>query len=208
MKIVIIDYQMSNMFSVKNALDKIKIQNFISSNPEELYEADGAILPGVGSFPEAMFQLNKLNLTNAITNFVKSKKPFMGICLGMHLLFSESFELTKTKGLNIIEGIVKKIENDENNIKIPHVGWNKVFLNINNNASLNNRKIFEDNFYYFVHSYYVDPKDNNIINSTTKYGGIKFCSSILKDNIFACQFHPEKSGQLGIEIFKNFFLNN
>ena len=95
MKIVIIDYQMSNMFSVKNALDKIGIQNSISSNPEDLYDADGAILPGVGSFPEAMFQLNKLNLTNAIINFVNSKKPFMGICLGLHLLFSESFEFSR-----------------------------------------------------------------------------------------------------------------
>ncbi len=197
---------MSNMFSVKNALDKIGIQNSISSNPEDLYDADGAILPGVGSFPEAMFQLNKLNLTNAIINFVNSKKPFMGICLGLHLLFSESFEFTKTKGLNIIDGIVKKIENKKYNIKIPHVGWNKVLSN--NNINMNNKKIFEDEFYYFVHSYYVEPKDSSVINSTTKYGGRKFCSSILQENIFACQFHPEKSGKVGIEIFKNFFLKN
>ena len=132
----------------------------------------------------------------------------MGICLGLQLLFSESVEFEKTKGLNIIKGMVKKINTNKNDFKIPHVGWNKVIYNKTNYFNSKYKNIFKDEFFYFVHSYYVEPMNYEIINSTTQYGELKFCSSILKDNIFACQFHPEKSGLKGIDLFKNFFLEN
>ena len=203
MKVVIIDYQMSNMFSVKNALDKVGIKNCISSDPNVLIEADGAILPGVGSFCEAMAKINDLKLNEAIINFIDSKRPFMGICLGLQLLFSESLEFKKTKGLNIIQGLVKKIESKQNNLKVPHVGWNKVKFGQENKINF-----FNENFFYFVHSFHVEPINGKLINSTTQYGDLNICSSILKENIFACQFHPEKSGLEGIKIFENFFLKN
>ena len=202
MNISIIDYKISNMFSIKNALDKLGFSNQITSDQEVLLNSDAAILPGVGSFPEAMKQLKKLNLDNPIKDFIKSKRKFMGICLGLQLLFTRSEEFENTNGLNIIRGEVKKLNLENKKLIIPHLGWNKTMF-INNKINIKN-KFLKDNHFYFVHSFYVDPQDKSIISSITKYGEINFCSSILNDNIFACQFHPEKSREQGLSLFDFF----
>ncbi len=202
MNISIIDYKISNMFSIKNALDKLGFSNQITSDQEVLLNSDAAILPGVGSFPEAMKQLKKLNLDNPIKDFIKSKRKFMGICLGLQLLFTRSEEFENTNGLNIIRGEVKKLKLENKKLIIPHLGWNKTMF-INNKINIKN-KFLKDNHFYFVHSFYVDPEDKSIISSITKYGEINFCSSILNDNIFACQFHPEKSREQGLSLFDFF----
>ena len=202
MNISIIDYKISNMFSIKNALDKLGFSNQITSDQEVLLNSDAAILPGVGSFPEAMKQLKKLNLDNPIKDFIKSKRKFMGICLGLQLLFTRSEEFENTNGLNIIRGEVKKLKLENKKLIIPHLGWNKTMF-INNKINIKN-KFLKDNHFYFVHSFYVDPQDKSIISSITKYGEINFCSSILNDNIFACQFHPEKSREQGLSLFDFF----
>lgn len=203
-KIAIIDYKMSNMFSIENALKKLDYESVIVTKPEELINVDGAILPGVGSFPEALNHLYSLNLTESIYDFIKSGKPLMGICLGLQILFSKSYEHKETEGLNIIDGEVVKF--DKSNVKsVPHLGWNS--LNILNENKINSpyKGINNSSLLYFVHSYYVKPKNKDCIITTTKYGGIEFTSSIIKDNIFATQFHPEKSGVLGLKILDNFF---
>ena len=202
MKVVIVDYQLSNIFSLVNALNYLQIRNKVSSNKIDIESADAVILPGVGSFPEAMRQLESLDLINALKNFIKSGKPFIGICLGFQLLFSKSHEFKITKGLNIFDGEVKKF--DEKNNKVPHIGWNNLELNNNLNKYQFKKKLNFENSYYFVHSYYVKPNDNKIILTFTDYEKTKFCSSILKENIFACQFHPEKSGLNGIKLIKSF----
>jgi len=205
-KVAIIDYKMANMYSVKNACSVVGLDSFITSDYRDLFEAKAAILPGVGAFRSAMENLNRFKLINAIRNFIDSGKPFMGVCLGMQLLFSESEEFISSRGLNILKGKVIKFSNNNHSVKVPHIGWNRILRN-------ENKKIFWDNtplsnipngqFMYFVHSYYVKPEDENIILSHTNYGGIEYCSSLKKDNIFATQFHPEKSGKFGIEIYKN-----
>jgi glutamine amidotransferase len=204
MNISLIDYKISNMFSIKNALDKLGFSSQITSDQEVLLNSDAAILPGVGSYPEAMKQLKKLKLDNAIKDFVKSKRKFMGICLGLQLLFTRSEEFENTYGLNIISGEVKKLNSKNNKFIIPHLGWNKAIFK---NDKINFKtKLLKDNDFYFVHSFYVDPRDKSIISSETKYAEINFCSSIVKDNIFACQFHPEKSREQGLKLF-DFFKN-
>ena len=163
MKVVIIDYQMSNMFSVKNALDKVGIKNCISSDPNVLIEADGAILPGVGSFCEAMAKINDLKLNEAIINFIDSKRPFMGICLGLQLLFSESLEFKKTKGLNIIQGLVKKIESKQNRLLITEVDAfkNQTLEAVEARARRDLGMIAGSEVFYFVD---VAKSENNVKN--------------------------------------------
>ena len=207
-KIAVIDYRMSNMFSIKNALTVLGFDVEVTSDYSTIVSCDGAILPGVGSFPEAINNIKELNLDDAIKDFIDSGKPFVGICLGFQLLFDKSDEIEDTFGLGILPGEVKSFSALNDRIRIPHVGWNNVkkkqMLNINNN--LNPLKKFNDEeYFYFVHSCYVKPMDNNDIYTSTQYGGIDFCSSILKENIFACQFHPEKSGEKGIRIFSEIF---
>ena len=207
-KIAVIDYRMSNMFSIKNALNVLGFDVEVTSDYSTIVSSDGAILPGVGSFPEAMKNIKELHLDDAIKDFISSGKPFAGICLGFQLLFDKSDEIEDTLGLGIISGQVKNfsILNDE--IRVPHVGWNNVrkkqMSNINNN--IDPLKDFNDEeYFYFVHSFFAQPENNNDIYTTTEYGGNNFCSSILKENIFACQFHPEKSGKKGIRILSEIF---
>ena len=207
-KIAVIDYQLSNMFSIKNALSILGFEVEVTSDYSTILSCDGAILPGVGSFPEAINNIKELNLDGAIKDFIASGKIFVGICLGFQLLFDKSDEIEDTLGLGILPGEVKSFSALNDRIRVPHVGWNNVkkkqILNINNN--LNPLKKFNDEeYFYFVHSCYVKPMDNNDIYTSTQYGGIDFCSSILKENIFACQFHPEKSGKKGIRIFSEIF---
>jgi len=190
-KIAIIDYQMSNMFSVENALKHLGFEPVITSDKSIILSADGAILPGVGAFGEAMKKLKDLDLINSIKEFIKSGKPFMGICLGLQLLFSESEEFGNAKGLDVIKGRVDAFSKHREIRRIPHVGWNKILPG--------------DSYMYFVHSFYANPIDKKAVATTTEYDGFSFCSSVLQNNVYACQFHPEKSGPKGLEILNNFF---
>lgn len=206
-KVTIIDYNMGNLYSVKNALEYIGLEASISNEVEVINNSDAIILPGVGSFGGAMKNLQKLELINPIRNFVESGKPFMGICLGMQLLFSQSEEFGKNKGLDIIKGSVVRFTNincDSKKIKVPQVGWNKVYgaKMLWENTEMSGVKNGE--YMYFVHSFYVIPEDDDQILSITNYEGTSYCSSIKVDNVFACQFHPEKSGLEGMKILRNF----
>lgn len=209
-KVVIIDYQLGNLFSVKQACDTVGINAEISSNREDILNADALILPGVGAFIEAMNNLKKFSLDTAIQNKVNGGTPIFGICLGQQLLFTESEEFGAGKGLDLISGIIKRFPEtfEERKVKVPHIAWNTIFkLNQEwDNTAL--KDLSNNDFMYFIHSYYVKPSDDACILTQTNYDGIKFCSSILKNNIFATQFHPEKSADKGISIYKNWALIN
>ncbi|MCK5812223.1 MAG: imidazole glycerol phosphate synthase subunit HisH [Clostridiales bacterium] len=191
----IVDYGMGNLGSVKKAFDYLSIKSFVSSDKELLKKADKIVLPGVGAFEDAMNNINKYDLTNMIRSEINNNKPFLGICLGLQLLFDYSEEGDKPAGLGIIKGGVKKFDTSIN-LKIPHIGWNNI--NSDNCPLLNS---FDKQYFYFVHSYYVDPT-NDINCSYTTYGK-EFISAIEEKNILATQFHPEKSGEAGLALLKN-----
>lgn len=202
--IAIIDYKLSNMFSVKNALDYIGVESVITSDKNIVAKSDAAIIPGVGAFGDAMKNLKDLSLIPVINKHVKKSKPFMGVCLGLQLIFSESEEFGTHQGLNFISGKVKKFT-ESKGIKVPQIGWNQISTGPNptlwEKTPLKNIK--EKAFMYFVHSFYVIPDDKNVILSETDYEGTTYCSAVSFQNIFATQFHPEKSGKEGIKIYKN-----
>tara|TARA_B100002052_G_C15886369_1_gene601740 strand:- start:7160 stop:7783 length:624 start_codon:yes stop_codon:yes gene_type:complete len=197
----IIDFKVGNIYSVVQACKEVGLNVKVTSNYDEILSSDGVILPGVGAFGTAMKNLINEGLDITIKDFIMTNKPFMGICLGLQLLFTESNEFGDNKGLNIIDGSVLKFKND--GMKVPQVGWNEIRENKMpwTNSPLNNIK--QGEYMYFVHSYYVKPLDNKYILSRTKYCNFEYCSSIKKDNVFATQFHPEKSGKKGLEIYKN-----
>ena len=199
-KVAIIDYGMGNLFSVKLACEQVGLDSLITNNKAEILTADALILPGVGAFADAMNDLSKMDLVNTIKEFINSGKPFLGICLGMQLLMTESEEFGKHKGLDIIKGKVLKFDNKKE--KVPQVGWNKIIKNKDWENSLA-ENLSDGEYMYFVHSFYCQPEDEEIILSETDYAGETYCSSLKKDNIFACQFHPEKSGEKGLLIYKN-----
>ena len=200
-KVSIIDYEGGNLFSVIQACKSVGLNASITSDYNEILKSDGLILPGVGSFPYAMKMLKKKDLINPIKDFISSNKPFMGICLGFQLLFSQSEEFENCNGLDIVKGAVRKFDFKDKIIKVPQIGWNKIYNEDGwKNSSLENIKQLE--YMYFVHSYYVVPEDKNNILSYTKYENFEYCSSIIKNNIFATQFHPEKSGTEGMKIYK------
>ena len=206
MDVAIIDYKMSNLFSVQAACENVGLSSTITSDKNEILDAKVAILPGVGAFGEAMKYLSDLKLDDTIFQFVDSGKPFIGICLGLQLLFESSQEFGDYSGLGLIEGKVKKFEfYSDNSTKypVPQISWNK----INKTNGSWDDSLFHNNtngdFMYFVHSYFVEPENDNIMLSKTTYGNTEYCSSIQQNNIFACQFHPEKSGEIGINIYKN-----
>ena len=163
-KIAIIDYRMSNIYSINNALDKLGFKCIVSSKKKEILSSDGAVLPGVGSFPEAINHLNKLELIEPIKDFILTGKPFMGICLGLQLLFSKSEEFGFTKGLEIINGSVINFRREPQIQIVPHVGWNKIYMN---NENIQNKKdplinISSEEYFYFVHSFYVKPNNKRL----------------------------------------------
>tara|TARA_A100001015_G_scaffold303029_1_gene391992 strand:+ start:2651 stop:3295 length:645 start_codon:yes stop_codon:yes gene_type:complete len=204
-KCLILDYGMGNLKSVSAACEFYNIYSTVSNSKIEISNCSSLILPGVGSFKKAMENLNKLNLLGDIINHVHKKKPLLGICLGMQLLFEESEEFGKTEGLGLMKGKVKKFNLKKiKNQKIPHVGWSPIFKSSQKWEKTILANIREYEKMYFVHSFFVDTDDEGIIASKTNYGGLDFCSSINKENIFATQFHPEKSGKEGLKIYKEF----
>lgn len=209
-KVVIIDYQLGNLFSVKQACDTVGINSEISSNREDILNADALILPGVGAFIEAMNNLKKFGLDTAIQIKVSGGTPIFGICLGQQLLFTESEEFGAGKGLDLISGIIKRFPEtiEERKVKVPHIAWNIIFTLKQEWGKSALKDLNNNEFMYFIHSYYVKPFDDDCILTLTNYDGIEFCSSILKNNIFATQFHPEKSADKGISIYKNWALIN
>jgi len=197
--IAIIDYDAGNIKSVEKACQFLGEEVIVTRDRETIMAADGVILPGVGAFGDAMEKLHSYELADTIKDVAKSGKPFLGICLGLQLLFEKSDESKGVKGLGILEGEVCKIPECEG-LKIPHMGWNS--LHLQNEGRL--FKGLEDNSYvYFVHSYYLKAKDENIVKATTEYS-THIHASVEKGNVFACQFHPEKSSDVGLTILKNF----
>jgi glutamine amidotransferase len=200
-KVSIIDFDGGNLFSVIQACKHVGIEASVTNDFNEIKASDGLILPGVGSFPHAMKILNSKKLVTPIKDFIKSNKPFMGICLGFQLLFSKSSEFENCDGLDIIKGTVNKFNFNNKKCKVPQIGWNKIYSESNwLDSPLN--KIVNDEYMYFVHSYFVDPLNKNEVLSYTTYEDFEYCSSIRKNNIFATQFHPEKSGLEGLKIYK------
>lgn len=198
--IAIIDYSMGNIHSVQKALESLGAKVAVTNNPNEIKKSNKVVLPGVGAFDDAMIELKKQDLIFALKEHIKNKKPFLGICLGMQLLFEASEEANKERGLGILKGIAKRFEN-KIGLKVPHIGWNQLKKLSVECPLLKN--IPENPYVYFCHSYYPEPKDKNIIAATTDYG-IDFASVVWQDNIYGVQFHPEKSQGVGLKILKSF----
>lgn len=196
--IAIVDYGMGNLKSVAKAFKKVGVDTVVTSDAKEVDRCRAVVLPGVGAFRDCMSNLANLELLEPIVRTIKEGKAFLGICLGLQILFSESEEFGSCRGLGIFRGRVVRFRADR--LKIPHMGWNTVHLRT---APPILRGISDNRYFYFVHSYYVVPEDPSIIAGTTEYGE-KFTSMIWKDNVMATQFHPEKSQHVGLEIFKNF----
>ncbi|MBE5957669.1 MAG: imidazole glycerol phosphate synthase subunit HisH [Lachnospiraceae bacterium] len=197
--IAIIDYDAGNIKSVEKAFEYLGEKTVLTSDRDIILAADKVILPGVGAFGDAMAKLKSHNLVNTIYDVVDKKTPFMGICLGLQLLFENSEESEGVPGLGILKGDVVRFP-DEIGLKIPQIGWNS--LNYPSRGRLF-EGIPEESYVYFVHSYYLKAKDPSIVKATTEYG-VEVHASVEKDNVFACQFHPEKSGDVGLAILKNF----
>lgn len=197
--IAIVDYDAGNLKSVEKALKFLGEESVVTRDRQEILNADKVILPGVGAFGVAMENLRKYELDKVMKEVVEKKMPFMGICLGLQLLFEGSEESGGVEGLHILEGEIRKFPK-ESGLKIPHIGWNS--LELQNNGRLF-QNISQDAFVYFVHSYYLKAKEESIVKASVKYG-VDVHASVEKDNVFACQFHPEKSGSIGLNILKNF----
>ncbi len=210
-RVAIVDYEMGNLFSVKRACENFGMVAEVTSSHDAIESADAVILPGVGAFGDAMAALHRLNLVDLLRDLAASDKPLIGICLGIQLLMSDSFEFGHHKGLGIFEGSVIRLDHPmegSKELKVPQVGWNNI-NKYNKDAQQDPwadtllRGVEDGAFMYFVHSFVVKPKDSNLILSTSRYGHLEFCSGLSKDNIFACQFHPERSGSEGLIIYRN-----
>ncbi|MBM6619017.1 imidazole glycerol phosphate synthase subunit HisH [Bacillus suaedaesalsae] len=198
----IIDYGMGNLFSVSKALERLNYKYMISGDHNELVKADGLLLPGVGSFKDAMHILNETGLTEYIKMQVSQGKPLLGICLGMQLLFEESEENGLTKGLGLLQGRVVRFRGEDEEgtpYKVPHMGWNE--LKFHHESPLLSG--VEQGYVYFVHSYHVSTQDKDVVLASSEYD-VNVPAVVGKGNVFGTQFHPEKSGDLGIEILQNF----
>ncbi len=206
--IAIIDYGMGNLRSVQKGFERVGHEALVMSDPKAILSASKVVLPGVGAFPDCMRNLREYGLIDAVKQSIAAGKPFLGICLGLQLLFTESEEFGLSKGLDIIKGRVIRFKgpafetpNSElGTLKVPHMGWNSISIKRRPPALAD---VPDQSHVYFVHSFHVVPEDKSVIATTTPYG-IEFVSSIWKDNIFAVQFHPEKSQALGLSILKRF----
>lgn len=198
--ITIIDYGMGNIRSVSRAFEKQGYEVEVTNNRDRIKSAGGLVLPGVGHFGSCVKNLRELGLTDSIISHVKAGKPFLGICLGLQVLFEQSEESPGYPGLGLISGKVLRFCLSDN-LKVPHMGWNQVSFNGGESRFLGG--ISDGSWFYFVHSYYVNPEEPDIKKITSDYG-ITFTAAVEKDNIFACQFHPEKSSEQGLRLLKNF----
>jgi imidazole glycerol-phosphate synthase subunit HisH len=202
--VVIVDYQLGNLFSVRQALMNIGLSVTVSNDAKDIANADAVVLPGVGAFKDAMNNLDGFDLVKPLVDYVQTGKPFLGICLGLQLLFSESEEFGSNKGLNIIQGTVKRFSNFNSlgqTVKVPQIAWNNIEQTKDwKDTPLENTSA--GSYMYFVHSFYVQPDDDNLSLSKTQYHNTHYTSSIFRQNVFACQFHPEKSGKEGLMIYK------
>ncbi len=196
--ICIIDYGAGNIESVRKALEYIGADCVVSSDKDVLAASDAAILPGVGSFGDAMNELRSRGLEEPIKNFIASSKPFLGICLGLQILFESSEESPGAVGLGVLKGKIVRIPDGEG-LKIPHMGWNSISIKKDDALF---KDVPDEPYVYFVHSYYLKAEED-IVTSTAEYG-VTIHASVAKGNLRACQFHPEKSGELGIKLLKNF----
>ncbi len=206
MSIAVIDYGLGNLRSVAKALETAGAEVDVTNNPKNIANAKAIVFPGVGAFHKGMQNLEKSDILPALIKSIKEGVPFLGLCLGLQLLFTESEEHGIHQGFDLIKGSVKRFKPK---LKVPHMGWNEVKLKMKNEKLKIDEKlkIFEgipdNSYFYFVHSYYVEPEDKDIIIATTDYG-IEFASAINKDNVWGLQFHPEKSGEIGLKILENF----
>ncbi|MDD5428018.1 MAG: imidazole glycerol phosphate synthase subunit HisH [Candidatus Omnitrophica bacterium] len=203
--IAVIDYGMGNLRSVQKALEVAGGKAKVTSNPKDIGKCDKIVFPGVGAFGEAMKELKRLKLAGPIKDAIAAGKPFLGLCLGLQLLFERSGENPGVKGLCVLKGESKRFKFKGNALKVPHMGWNNI--NKNSGAGARGSKLLkgipDGSYMYFVHSYYVKPEDKDVILTTTGYG-IDFVSGVCKGNIYGFQFHPEKSQGTGLAILKNF----
>jgi len=192
--IAIIDYGTGNLRSVAKAFEFLGHQVIVTSDPEEIDKCDKLVLPGVGAFGDCMSYLKKGGLDLLVLGWIESGRPYLGICLGMQILFEKSTEMGEYKGLGIIKGEVVRFGG---NVKVPQIGWNMV--SFNDKTAIDAK----DGYYYFVHSYYCQPQDASVVWAQTNYGG-DYCSAIAKDNVLAVQFHPEKSSKAGLDLLDKF----
>jgi glutamine amidotransferase len=207
LQVAIVDYSLGNLYSVKHACGHVGLHAEITSSKAGIANARAVILPGVGAYGDAMATLHRLDLVGVLRDFAASGKLLIGICLGVQLLMTESFEFGRHDGLGIIEGQVVPFDHPregERMLKVPQIGWNHVCHaeNARWDGTLLDG-VADGEYMYFVHSYIVQPRDPGVILSTTRYGQIEFCSSVQRGNVFACQFHPERSGIKGLKIYKN-----
>ena len=197
--IAIIDYDAGNLKSVEKALQALGEDVLVTRDREKLLAADKVILPGVGNFGDAMEKLKSYGLVPVIHELAEMGKPFLGICLGLQLLFERSDEAPGVEGLGILKGEIVRIPDGEE-LKVPHIGWNSLHLQ---NGGRLFRNLPEEPYVYFVHSYYLKAEDPEIVKATTEYG-VTIDASVEQGNVFACQFHPEKSSRVGLKILENF----
>ena len=197
--IAIIDYDAGNIKSVEKAIQYLGEEAVVTRDRETILSADGVILPGVGAFGDAMGKLHAYGLVDVIHECVKREIPFLGICLGLQLLFERSDESPEATGLGVLEGEIVRLP-AESGLKIPHIGWNN--LKFPRKGTLF-EGVPEDSYVYFVHSYYLKAKDPGIVTATTEYG-VTIHASVEKGNVFACQYHPEKSSKVGLKMLENF----
>jgi glutamine amidotransferase len=198
--IAIIDYGMGNIHSVQKALQLSGASTLVTNKPEEISSCEKIVLPGVGAFADAMSELKKQGLIAVLKNEIKNKKPFLGICLGLQLLFTESEEAKGASGLGLLKGKVRKFQQKQG-FKIPHMGWNQ--LKVIKTACPLLKGIADNSYVYFCHSYYPQNQDKEVTAASTDYAG-DFTSVIWKDNVYGAQFHPEKSQEAGLKMLKNF----
>lgn len=208
-RVAIIDCETGNLFSVQRACEFVGLEAKITNDSKEILEADGVVLPGVGAFGDAMSSLERLDLIAPIRDYVASERPFMGVCLGMQLLFTESEEFGRHKGLDIISGCIVRFENQKTPlrmVKVPQVSWNQIYPSNNGGQNWDKhplKNVCSGEYMYFVHSYYAIPADPMVELCFTTYGETNYCSGISRSNVFATQFHPEKSGPEGVKIYEN-----
>ena len=199
--VAIVDYGLGNLFNIQSALSNVGFDSIVTDNEEQILGSSHLILPGVGSFKEGMTHLEDKKLINVLQDFKHSGRPLLGICLGMQLLMTKSYEGGEFQGLNFLKGNVVKLKKSDE-VKIPHIGWNSLIKTTKNNVLF--KDINNESYVYFLHSYCVAPERHEDIITQTHFGSDSFCSSINNGNVFGCQFHPELSANEGLKILKNF----